>query len=351
MSNTVRVLHYLNQFFGGLGGEEEANRSIEAREGPVGPGNALQNVLGSEATVVATLIGGDNYTAEYQDETAKAVQDGIARFRPDVVIAGPAFDAGRYGLACAIICLASQKSNVPAITAMHPDSPGVITHGRDLIVVPTGTEVSEMQAILQKVSRLALKMARREELGPALEEGYLPRGIRRPILRPKTGAERAVDILEARMTGQPFASEAARRDFDLVSPPPSIPDLGQATVAMVSTGGLVPKGNPDRLESGRTTERAHKYSVEGLPEFTIEGWEVIHTGYRSHIVNSRDTNYQLPLRSLRALEGQGKIGKLHPYFYSTAGNGMSVKAATRVGQQIAGDFKEAGVNAVVLVAT
>jgi len=37
-----------------------------------------------------------------------------------VLVAGPAFGSGRYGLACALVCKIAQAQRVPAITAMHP---------------------------------------------------------------------------------------------------------------------------------------------------------------------------------------------------------------------------------------
>ncbi len=351
MAKSVRVVHYLNQFFGGIGGEEEANVAVQAREGAVGPGRALQNALGDEGTIVATITGGDNYVVEEQDRAVQALQDAIDRFTPDVLIAGPAFDAGRYGLACALMCQASQAKGVPAVTAMHPENTGVLTLRRDLVVIPTGSEAAEMQSILARVAPLALKLGRGQEIEPALEEGYLPRGFRRQVMREKSGAERAIDMLEARVGGMPFVSEVYRRDFDLVPPPPAVPDLAHATLALVNSGGLVPKGNPDRLESGRTTEVAHKYSVEGLEEFTIEEWECIHTGFYSGVVNERDINYVVPLRSVRQLERQGAIGKVHPYMYSTAGNGMAVTAARRIGEDMTRELQEAEVDAVLLVAT
>ena len=55
MASDIRVVHYLNQFFGGIGGEEHANSPVEVREGAVGPGRALQQFLGTNATVVATI--------------------------------------------------------------------------------------------------------------------------------------------------------------------------------------------------------------------------------------------------------------------------------------------------------
>ena len=63
----MRVVHYLNQFFGGLGGEEKAGAGLEARDGAVGPGKLLEPLLGGEARIVQTLICGDNYAVENQE--------------------------------------------------------------------------------------------------------------------------------------------------------------------------------------------------------------------------------------------------------------------------------------------
>ncbi|MBC7104468.1 MAG: hypothetical protein H5T97_00860, partial [Firmicutes bacterium] len=41
----LRVVHYLNQFFGQIGGEEKADAAPVAREGPVGPGLAVGAAL------------------------------------------------------------------------------------------------------------------------------------------------------------------------------------------------------------------------------------------------------------------------------------------------------------------
>ena len=54
----LRLVHYLNQFFGGIGGEEQADIGVSKRDGPVGPGIPLQRALGERATVIATVICG-----------------------------------------------------------------------------------------------------------------------------------------------------------------------------------------------------------------------------------------------------------------------------------------------------
>ena len=40
--NTIRVVHYLNQFFGQLGGEEMASLPPRVVDGPVGFGSTLR---------------------------------------------------------------------------------------------------------------------------------------------------------------------------------------------------------------------------------------------------------------------------------------------------------------------
>ena len=45
----MRVVHYLNQFFGGIGAEEQAGVGLEARDGAVGPGKLLEQLLGEGA--------------------------------------------------------------------------------------------------------------------------------------------------------------------------------------------------------------------------------------------------------------------------------------------------------------
>ena len=46
MPAPLRVVHYVNQFFGGIGGEDQAHVGVSAREGAVGPGRLLERALG-----------------------------------------------------------------------------------------------------------------------------------------------------------------------------------------------------------------------------------------------------------------------------------------------------------------
>ena len=67
----IRVVHYINNFFAGIGGEEKADIPPEIRPGTVGPGLALQQGLGDEFEVVATAICGDShFGANLEEDTA-----------------------------------------------------------------------------------------------------------------------------------------------------------------------------------------------------------------------------------------------------------------------------------------
>ena len=96
----LRVVCYVNQFFGQLGGEEKAGVSPQLAQGAVGAARAVQQALGDAGTVVATVICGDNYVAEQTERAVSEMLAFVAAERPDLLIAGPAFLAGRYGVAC-----------------------------------------------------------------------------------------------------------------------------------------------------------------------------------------------------------------------------------------------------------
>ena len=68
----IKVVHYINQFFAQIGGEEKADYPAELRVGEiVGPGQALTQQFGEEAEIIATIVCGDSYFNENLDK-AKA---------------------------------------------------------------------------------------------------------------------------------------------------------------------------------------------------------------------------------------------------------------------------------------
>jgi glycine reductase len=349
MEGSLRVVHYVNQFFGGIGGEEHAQVEVQVREGPVGPGQLLQRILGNQGSVVATVICGDGYAVEQEARFGQSVKEAIQTFRPDVVVAGPAFDAGRYGLACAQVCKAAQEMGIPAVTAMFPENPGRIEFKRDIVVVPTGTSPVDMHSVLENLARLVIKLGVGEELGPADEEGYLPRGIRKPGLRERPAAQRAVEMLTAKLAGRPFKTELPIEMPEAITPAAPVTDIKAATLCLASSGGIVPKGNPERYPGG-PAEVWWRYSIEGLDTLSPERWECIHRGFHTEIANE-NPNYVIPLDVTREMEKEGVFAKLLPEYFGTSGRGTPVGVSERLGAEIAQEMVKAHVDGCVFVST
>ena len=82
-NKTIKVLHYINQFFGGIGSEEAANHPIEIRDGAVGPGLALNKSFSNDIEVIGTIIAGDNYYNEEIDHSNKVVIEALDKYKPD----------------------------------------------------------------------------------------------------------------------------------------------------------------------------------------------------------------------------------------------------------------------------
>jgi glycine reductase len=134
-----------------------------------------------------------------------------------------------------------------------------------------------------------------------------------------------------------------------VAPPPAVPDLARATLALVTEAGCVPQGNPDGLPTIRA-RRWLRYPLAGERSLEPGRYESVHGGFDVTAANA-DPNRLVPLDAVRALVEEGRIGALHDAFYTTTGNGTPVATAARFGQEIAEELKEHGVEAVLLSGT
>jgi glycine reductase len=344
----LRVAHYINQFFAGLGGEEHANHPPETREGAAGPGRLLQAVFKDGGQVVSTMVCGDSFFAERTEEARQAVRAWVEVVRPDLVVAGPAFAAGRYGVACAEVCRVAADLGVPAVTGMHRENPGLLIYRR-AYVVPTADSAVGMQPALTAMVTLGGKLASGAALGPAEVEGYLPRGIRRPGMREKPGAERAVEMLAAKLAGRLFRTELPVDAYEAVPPAPPITDLRRARLALVTTGAIVPKGNPDHLKRCSETKWA-RYEIAGLDALTANEFECVHGGF-FNLMACENPNLVLPLDVMRDLQREGAIGALADTYYATTGNDQRMVDCRRNGREIAAALRSAGIDGALLVAT
>ena len=346
----MRVVHYLNQFFGGLGGEEKAGAPLEVREGAVGPGLLLEQLLGADAKVVMTLICGDNYAVENQEELIDSALEKIREAKPDLFVAGPCFQAGRYGMASgALGSLVQSKLDIPVVTAMSEENPGVDLYREALYIIDSGANAAKMRDVLARMASLAVKLMSKAEIGLPKEEGYLPRGLIRDRFVEQTAAERLVDMVLAKVKGEPFESEMMPTTFAPIPMPPALKDLSKAKVMLITDGGLVPKGNPDRIQGSAAT-RWGSYKIASCDDLKGEDYEISHGGYDPQFVR-QDPDRLVPLDVMRELEREGAIGKLHDEFISTSGLANPLSNTRRMGREMAERVKQLGIDAVILTST
>ena len=348
----VKILHYLNQFFAGIGGEEKAGQEVLFIAGAVGAGLVIENAFKARGVEYGTIVCGDNYFHEQEEDALQAMRSAIERFQPEIFLAGPAFNAGRYGLACAKVCSwVHDYWRIPALTGMHEENPGTKEIGRHVFVLQTGASAAAMQESLNRFSRLIERLLAADEKGVdnfraeyclAIPRRFTVRGAAPDYVR-------ATDLLLAKLRGQLYESEIPRIEAKRHAIPNLTADLSNTTVALVTEGGLVPKGNPDRLESSRGT-RYFKYGLSGREDLRRGEFEAMHTGYDTATVD-QDPDRIVPLDAMRVLEKAQRFKKLHDHYFVTTGTGAMPSKMEEIGAGIASELANSGIGAVILTAT
>ena len=79
----TRLVHYINQFYAGIGGEEFAGQEPIKLDKLPPISVQLQNSLGEEAEIVATVVCGDSYFNENLEAASEKVLSLIQAEKPD----------------------------------------------------------------------------------------------------------------------------------------------------------------------------------------------------------------------------------------------------------------------------
>lgn len=350
-----KAILYLNQFFGQIGGEDKADFEPVLEDKPVGSAGIFNSVA-KTVKIEQTMICGDNFMASHTEEAIERCLKLLEGKKFDIFIAGPAFNAGRYGNACGQICKAVQeKFGVTAITSMNVENPGVEMFKRDLYIFKGGNRATAIKQDMTAMAAFADKICGGERLLPAEFEGYFPRGIRHEVfledlgLEPKMACDRAVEMLLAKLKGEEYVTELPIPKQDLVPIAPAVQDIRKIKIALVTSGGIVPRENPDRIESASATKWG-KYNIAGLDRLPAPEFKTIHAGYDPEQAD-KNPNVVEPLDAIRALQKEGKLGEVDEYFYTTVGTGTTQGEAARMGREIAAELHSRGVEAVILTST
>lgn len=350
----ITVMHYLNQFFAGKGGEDKADVPLGFHHEPLGPGKRLQALLGDLGKNIVTVYCGDNYFSGYTGEVLAQIQQFVSDKKVQIAVAGPAFDAGRYGFACMEVChFLSTSMNLKCITGMHIENPGLLGYkqykDRNIFAFPTSPSITGLEDALSRIARCVLKLTADETMGPASEEGYIPRGFRVDGVIGKSGVERATEMLLNKLAGRAFTTELPVESVEEMTIAPPIANLSDSCIALATSCGLVPLGNPDGLRAHRNTQW-RKYSIGTLNSMKDSTWDVSHGGYDTAFMHD-NPNYGIPLDVCRVLEKQGAFRRLYPSFYATVGCGGGTLAMQDIAGEMADDMKKQGINGVLLVST
>jgi len=342
----VKIVHYINQFFGQIGGEETADHPFEVRETVVGPGMSIKNMLSEGNEIVATVICGDNYFNDNKDIVSEKVVETLKKYQASVLIAGPAFNAGRYGMACGAVCEAAYKAGFQAVSGMFEENPGLELYRKYGYIFPTENNARGMKKALDQMVPFAEKLGRGEYVLDYVKEGYFKRGLRKNVWTNHVGAHRAVNMLLAKIHETPFKTELEMPNFSRVLPSEPIKDLTKAKIALITTCGPVPKGNPDRIEAHAAT-KWKIYNAEDFGGSDMKETEIAHGGY-TPVYGFENGNRVAPLDAMLQLEREGFIGSFDKNIYVTVGNSMPVTRAEQFGLEIAQSLKDSDVQGAIL---
>ena len=347
----LKAICYINQFFAGMGGEEMAHEGLHIMRGAVGPATGMVAHWDGDMEVVSTIVCGDNFIN--LDENFKAVEPQILSHvkneLPDIFIAGPAFNAGRYGVACGKMCeLVATRLGVPTVTSMYPLNPAVDMYFNKTIISIGAEKASGMRASLPALAKLALKLAKKTPLAPASADGYIATGKRKNEVDEHSAAERVVDLLMRKLSGGPYVTEVPLRKEERVPATAPAADFSKLRFALVTMGGLVPKGNPDKLRQYASVSYG-TYAIDPAT-FNEEHYESVHGGYDTTAVN-RDPQRLVPYAASLGLQKRGLIGSVADYFISTCGIGTNVGMAKKLGAEMAEQLLRDEVGAAFLTST
>jgi glycine reductase len=349
-----KAILYINQFFGQIGGEDMAHIEPQFNDKGIGPALAFQAAFGDEVAITHTIVCGDNYMGSNTDQAIATIVEFLEDKEFDLFLAGPAFRAGRYGVACGHICKAVQeKFKVPAITSMDEENPGVEMFRKEMYIFKGGASAKDMKKDVEAVTNFAKLLLSGKPLPTALEAGYYSRGVRKQIWLdpPVAASDRVIAMLLSKVYGESYGTELPIPKTESVPIADAIAgeELRKMEVALITSGGIVPMGNPDRIQSASATKWG-KYDISQMERLKGGEFMTIHAGY-DPAANNEDPNRTVPVDVMKEFTKEGKIGGVFKYFYSTVGTGTTQAEAARMGREIASELLKNGIRAAILTST
>ncbi len=345
-----KVFYYTNQFYAGIGSEESASMDLEFHDGPIGPGALLEKELGKDYKVVKTAVCGDNTIAEKGDILVPQIVDAVRESEAELFVAGPAFNAGRYGLGCGYTTAAvTEQLKIPAVTAMFSENPGTDLYKNRCYILQSDNNARHLKDVVCHMADFAKRLCDGDEILDGKLEHYHGSGPAININYSIPAPKRGIDMLLAKINNLKFRTEVIMPNHEEIPVPQLTKPLAQCKIGLVTDGGLVPLGNPDK-QVPTNSKFFRRYSIEGMDTLKAEDWEVSHQGYNSAFVR-QDPNRLVPVDAMRQLVKEGVIGSLNEVFYSTAAVMTPMEKCKEFGEGIAKALIADGCDAVIETST
>ncbi|MEJ7666348.1 MAG: glycine/sarcosine/betaine reductase selenoprotein B family protein [Hymenobacter sp.] len=346
----ARVVHYLNQFFVGAGGEDAAASPPSSQ--PMAP-SALADAWPSCSVTELRDRGHRLLRRRRRRRRPEAVAEILALIqaaKPDLVVTGPAFTSGRYGLACARVAAAATAGRAAGRRAMHPGQPRPRRGRRRTGGAPAARRPGAWGRRSTTPGRRrpsawlageALTAADGRSGTPARPAAHGRRNAARAGGRPGAGPP-------GRATGTPPRSPSPLRPGDARRPP--VADLGAATVALVTEGAPGPRRQPRRASSrpGPPSGCATR-STAWRSSSRASGGRSTAGSPRCGPTPTRTAS--CPSTWPASSSGRAPSASCTTEYLVTAGNGTSVANARRFGIEWAADLRHSGARAAILTAT
>jgi len=229
---------------------------------------------------------------------------------------------------------------------MFEENPGVEAYRSKVLIAPCASSAGKMREALENLASLSREVLEGKEV---YTSKYFKQGRRLNIFAEKNGAERALDMLLQKVRGEPYGTEVPQPNFERVAPAPAVKDLSQTKIALISTGGVVPFGNPERMPTGNAQKWAI-CDIAGLDGFIKGDWQTVHAGYDVSFIDD-DPDRLVPLDVVIDLVKQGEIGAIHDKYLYTVGNTTAVANAKKFGEEMADYLRQNGVSAAIMTST
>lgn len=124
-TSDIRVLCITNHFFAGLDTDKTDVEPYFTKDIP-NITKGIDEYVNSKAnaSVIGTLVVPDNtFENQYKDMIESLIMNVIQNEKPDIIICGPAFNAGKFAKNCCKICLLIlEKFGLPAVTSIYPEN-------------------------------------------------------------------------------------------------------------------------------------------------------------------------------------------------------------------------------------